>query len=846
MRPSTPFWMYWQRLRKWPVQEVLAAVGIATGVALLFAVQVANSSVIGSVERLVDGITGSSKYAVVARDQQGFDERVLRRVQADPDVRAAAPLIVERASVDGPQGSATVELVGVTGDFASLSGKLVKSFGGLYGVRLANSLLLPQTVASQLGVGPGDKLRLHVFGRARTVRVAATVDRAQIGPLAESPVVVGPLPFVQGLTGLTDRVTHILVAPRPGRDAAVRRTLDRIADDQLDVVPSDNEARLIKQAAGPNEQSTGMFALICMFVGILFTFNAMLLTVPERRRLLVELRMQGFSRGQLTTILLFEALVLGTLASLVGLFVGDQLSRHFFHAVPGYLSFAFPIGHVRIVSFRDVALAFAGGIAATLVATTRLLVDVFAKNPLDSAYRTSEEPTESVPPRARRRLMLAAGLLIAFSVTVLIFKPAATHVGIAALGLAMLMVLPSALNGTLALADRASFLRRGGLMSIAVSELRASMTRAIALAATGALAIFGSVAIEGAHRDLLRGLDSNQAEYVGTADVWVTAGGDENSLTTAPFATPPPLRVLAAGGAVAAVRPYRGGFLDVAGRRVWLVARDPSERDPIPAGQVVDGNLEDASSRLRQGGSVVASVGLADHLGVRVGEVLHVPTPSGTVPLRLVATTTNLGWSPGTLLLSGEDYRRLWKTGDVSAVEVNLNPGTTPAEGRSLVRSALGPGTALTVETTAQRLARLQRLSRDGLDRLSQIATLMLVAAAFAMAAAMGAAVWQQRRRLAVLRMQGFDSGQVWRLLLLQSALVLGVGSALGAVFGLGGQVLATRWTSLTTGFPSTFSPAFALAALIFAGVAFVALLAVSIPGYAASRVSPSMSFQND
>jgi hypothetical protein len=65
-------------------------------------------------------------------------------------------------------------------------------------------------------------------------------------------------------------------------------------------------------------------------------------------------------------------------------------------------------------------------------------------------------------------------------------------------------------------------------------------------------------------------------------------------------------------------------------------------------------------------------------------------------------------------------------------------------------------------------------------------------------------------------------------------------------VFGLGGQVLATRWTSLTTGFPSIFSPAFMLAGLTFAGVALVALVAVSAPGYAAARVSPAMSFQND
>ena len=541
MKPTIPPWLYWSWLRKWPVQEALAGVGIATGVALLFAVQVANTSVIGSVQQLVDGITGSSKYSVVARDQQGFPEGVLRDVKAQPDVRAAAPLLMTRASVTSASAHTTVELVGVTLDFATLSGRLVRSFGGLYGVRLSNSLLLPEALATQLGVGAGDELRLSVFGRQERVRVAAVVGRRQVGALADSPVVVGPMSYVQQLTGMHGKVTHILVAPRAGREEAARSELIRVAADRLDVVPSDNDARLVRQAAGPVEQSTGMFALISMVVGVLFATNAMLLTVPERRRFVAELRMQGFSRLQVTTILLFGALVLGIVASLVGLALGDQLSRHVFHAVPGYLSFAFPIGHGRIVSFTDVAVAFAGGIAATLLATARPLADVIPRRPSDAAFRTSEEPGEGIPSRVRGWMLAVAAVLIAYAAAVLVVRPSWTNTGIVALGGAMVLVLPSVLIGSLQLADRASMRARGGLLAIAVSELRAGTTRAIALAATGALAVFGSVSIEGAHRDLLRGLDANQAAYVGTADIWVSADGDENSLTTTPFAVPPAL-----------------------------------------------------------------------------------------------------------------------------------------------------------------------------------------------------------------------------------------------------------------------------------------------------------------
>ncbi len=243
----------------------------------------------------------------------------------------------------------------------------------------------------------------------------------------------------------------------------------------------------------------------------------------------------------------------------------------------------------------------AAAIVATLVATSRPLFDIFSTRPVDEQERAAELPSEGVGPRARDRPARRRRRPRSRSpVAVLAIRPSWTHAGIVALGIALLLVLPSILAGALKLAERLSYGAGGRLLFVAVFELRANATRATALAATGALAIFGSVAIEGAHRDLQRGLDDFGAAYVGTADVWVSSGGDENALLTTPFAVPPALRALSTSPAVAAARLDRGGFIDIAGRRVWLIARQPSERPPIPAGEVTDGNLGDAVARLRR------------------------------------------------------------------------------------------------------------------------------------------------------------------------------------------------------------------------------------------------------
>ncbi|HMI90055.1 MAG TPA: FtsX-like permease family protein, partial [Polyangiales bacterium] len=460
-------------------------------------------------------------------------------------------------------------------------------------------------------------------------------------------------------------------------------------------------------------------------------------------------------------------------------------------------------------------------------------------------HRGEEEPGEAIA--ARTRAMLAAGgvALLAGTTILVALVPQLTMVCIALLAVSMLALVPALLAGTLAVLDRLIDGVCGSSLPIAVMELRSSLTRATALAATGALALFGTVAIQGAHRDLLHGLDVTAAAMLGTTDVWVTAAGDENILMTTPFALPD-RRALLAADEVADVRAYRGEFLDMAGRRVWVMARPPQDRPLIPPTDIQEGDLARATQLIRDGGAAAVSASIADRLHVGVGDRFMIPTPTGPRWLRVAAIVSNLGWAPGTLVLNGDDYRRWWPGSDVTALEVDLKPGFSPADGKAAIQAALPAATPLLVETQAERKARFGRLERQGLNRLSQISTLLLIAAVLAMGAAMAGTVWQQRRRLATLRMQGYSVARILRLLLTQAFVVLAVGAVIGAASGLYGQALATRWLELTTGFPTIFTLALALTATTLATVGVLALIVVLIPGYFAARTGPALAFRSD
>jgi putative ABC transport system permease protein len=846
MRLHNLLFLYGQRIRAHPLQELIALVGIAIGVALVFAVQVANTSVSASVERLVRGTTGSADLQVIARTPHGFDGAVLDQIARLPAVAHLAPLRELHVRLRHRHSTAPALLVGGDRRLLRTGSPIARQFASPSLDKL-QALALPAPLAQALGVDVGGRVEVAVGARSQRAPVAMVLGDEQIGSLEHNPLVLAPLTYAGRLGQMDGRISRVLVDAQPGQLERLRTQLTRIAHGRLTVADGDADVRLLKQAVAPNDQSTALFAAISALVGFLFAFNAMLLTVPERRRFIADLRLEGVGDAAVVQLVVFDALVLGIVASLAGLLLGDALSRGVFHASPGYLSFAFPVGDQRIVRPQSMAIAFLGGIAATVLAALRPLSDLLSRRPLDDVYREDDDHEEDafVP---RRALSVCGLALLAGAGALLAFAPHATLGGFVLLVASMLLLIPGLLAAVVRLIDRLSQRTRSAVVVVSVGELRTATTRSIALAATGALAVLGSVAIEGAHFDLQRGLDRDARAFNATADLWIAPDDPQDELATVPF-TLPQTRVdaLARVDGVTAVRRYRGAFLDVSDHRTWVVAPPRASSTPILGSQVVEGDLTQATERLREHGWVALSRTLARELDVGVGDAVTLPTPR-PMPLRVAAVLTNLGWSSGAIVLNASDFRRAWGSADISALQLLLAPGVDEASAIRAVRRTLGPEalSALAIETSGQRELRFRTSTRQGLSRLTQIATLMLVAAALALAAAIGGVIWNRRARLAALKLSGFSDGDVWRALVLENALVLGIGCSIGAIFGLCGQLMLTRLLADATDFPTSYVPAGWLALGTFAGVTLVAVLIAAFPGYLAARVSPAASAYED
>jgi putative ABC transport system permease protein len=833
--------LYGVRLRSHAVQEFLAGSGIAVGVALVLGVLVANASLTGAAEELVHELVGSAQLELAARSQDGFDEAMLSRVQTLPGVLRAGPLLREDVAVVGPRGRESVQMLGISAAVLQM-GSFDTATLAVADISFGRDVVLPSSIASAVGAEPGTHVKILAFGHASTTAVSAVLHRTPFGALSSTPVAIASLATAQRLTHQQGRLTQIMVAARRGDTGLVARELRTLAGGRLEVAPADNELRLLSEAVKPNDQSTTLFAGISVMVGFLLALNAMLLTVPERRRFIASLRLQGYDSRQMIVLLVFQAAVLGVLASAVGVVLGDLLSHVFLQRPPTYLTAAFPISRQESLHAFTVFAALGAGVVAAMLASVSPALDLRRSRPTDAVFRDSSGGAEILTRGLPGRLALGgAALLVAIAVT-LALAPSLTIFGGMALALMTLCVIPGVFTLTARALQWAGERLASSSLIVVVSELRAVTTRSVALAGIAALAVYGSVAIGGARADLLRGLDANFSEYLSTAQLWVTTGGNE--LTTSAFDPDGVTAAITRAPGVAWVRVYQGGFLDVGPRRLWIIARPPTDSPAIPASQLLHGNLRRASVLLRVGGWAAVSEGFAKEHDLGLGSAFELPTPAGGARMRVAAITTNLGWSPGAIILAAGDYRRYWQTTQPAALEVGLRPHVSEVAGRRTVLAAIGDRPGLSVQTFRERRSQYAVDSRQGLHALSEISALVLIAAALAVASALSATIWQRRTRLASLKIQGYGTGQLWRALLLESTIVLSIGGLIGALTGVYGHALASRWLRLQTDFPAPFRVGLPRVLVTFALLAAITLAVIAIPGLMAARAPARTSIQ--
>jgi putative ABC transport system permease protein len=789
----------------------MAVAGVAAGVALLFTVQIANQSVTGSFDEIEHGVAGRATLEVAARSPEGMAAAAAQEVQHTAGVRIAAPVLQQQIVAVGSKGSRTLTLVGAEERLFALGGGLISRFKRYLEGSPRGLLVLTESTAKAIGARPGQTIAIKIGANVERLSVSAIVPASQLGPLAESPVAATSLPIAQVIAGLPSRISRILVEPSPGHYAQVRQSLTERLGSTLNVRPVSVEGRLLAQAAHPEGQLTMLFSAISLVVGIILAYNALLLASGERRRFILQLIDLGTEPVAIVQTLAFDALILGLAGCALGLLVGDLISLYAYRAVPGYLTAAFAIGPQRVISLQTVLIAFAAGMVAAFAAAALPAIGLLRSSAAQIADASRWLSLVSKP-RLRDSIVFAIGaLLILASLLAALLEPVLSVASLIALVIGLVLCMPMIVRYALKLARAASRRSNDPATRLSSAELQISPTRSVALVVTGTIAVFLMVTIGGAVSDVKLAVRTGAADTLSGADLWVTDGGRENVYDTQPFTYQQTQHRLKRVSTVSSILAYRQSFLDLSDRRVLVIGIPPQAHVPIAASQLIDGDLKTDVQRLREGGWALVSQTIASQYHLHLGEQFSLPTPSGSRGFRLAGTISNYGWLPGTMLMNGEEYRRLWHTTRASQLAVTLKPDTPIDQAKLELERALPRGSALTVNTDGERQAQASTVLDSTLSRLAQTSTVALITAIATVVAMMVSAVWQRRGRLDALIAMGMSPAQLARLIVYESGTVLILGCLIGLASGLIGQYLVDAWLHHSTGSPIHFVAAWQL-----------------------------------
>ncbi len=207
-----------------------------------------------------------------------------------------------------------------------------------------NGLLLTDYLAGMLGVSPGDSVIVEVQQGARQVvelPVAGTVSEA-IGIAAYMELDALNRALAEG-----DLLTHVLMDIDPPAQAA----LFELLEERPQVASVGARKVAIENFYDTMAESllifTGIATLLAGLIAFGVLYNTARINLSERGRELASMRVLGFTRGEVTYVLIGELAILTLLAIPAGWMVGYGLAQVIsaglqseLYRVPGYLSAA--------------------------------------------------------------------------------------------------------------------------------------------------------------------------------------------------------------------------------------------------------------------------------------------------------------------------------------------------------------------------------------------------------------------------------------------------------------------------------------------------------------------------
>ena len=328
-------------------------------------------------------ISGKSAFDTSQSDASltpTFDESLLPKVRA----------LSEVAQAEGSVSSESTHLIGNDGKVIQfgLGGSPNLGFSIASGTSPFNPLTLvtgtwpgpgevviDKETASKKHLEAGQDIDVQVEGPVQTFRISGIMQFSSGLTIGGATLAGFDLPTAQALFEKRGRLDEIAVAAKPNV------TGTQLVKAIRPILPSDARVRTSAQQVESDAADTNSFISflrgfllafggIALFVGSFVIANSLSITIAQRTRELATLRTLGASRRQVLRSIIIEALVVGVVASVIGLFLGLLLAKGLFKLFD-LVGFILPNTGLVFLTRTSVIAGLLAGTLVTLIASLR-------------------------------------------------------------------------------------------------------------------------------------------------------------------------------------------------------------------------------------------------------------------------------------------------------------------------------------------------------------------------------------------------------------------------------------------------------------------------------------------
>jgi putative ABC transport system permease protein len=195
----------------------------------------------------------------------------------------------------------------------------------------SGDVAIDEGVADDEGLAIGDRIGVAALGPAQEFEIVGIARYGELSSLGSATFAIFDIPTAQALLDKKGELDAVQAAAEDGVTpeklvASIRGDLGRSVTVRSGNEQATEESDEIATFTTIIRYFLLTFAGIALFVGAFVIFNTLSITVAQRTREFATLRTVGASRRQVLASVIVEALVIGLLASVIGLFAGLGLA----------------------------------------------------------------------------------------------------------------------------------------------------------------------------------------------------------------------------------------------------------------------------------------------------------------------------------------------------------------------------------------------------------------------------------------------------------------------------------------------------------------------------------------